>query len=80
MQAADITYGIETTAVALDDGDDDDDEGGGGGGEGLVKQESLSGNEELEKMVGVSDQRKAVSMDFQQDEANIAAFTVSGEC
>lgn len=76
MQAAGITHGIETTAAALVDGDDN----GEGGDEGLGKRESLTGNEELEKVVGASDQRKAVSMDFQQGEANIGAFTVSGEC
>lgn len=76
MQAADITCGTETTAAALVDGDDNDE----CGDEGLVERESLTGNEELEKMVGVSDQRTAVSMDFQQGEANIGAFTVSGEC
>lgn len=76
MQAADITCGIETSAAALVDGDDNDE----GGDEGLVEGESLTGNEELEKMVGVSDQRKAVGMDFQQGEADIGAFRVSGEC
>lgn len=75
MQAANITYGIETTAVALDDGDVDDE----GGGEGLVKQKCLTENEELEKMMGVSDQGKAASMEVQQDETDIGAFTVSGE-
>lgn len=75
MQAANITYGIETTTAALDDGDVDDE----GGGEGLVKQKCLTENEELEKMMGVSDQVKAASMQVQQEETDIGAVTVSGK-
>lgn len=75
MQAANISYGIETTAVALDDGDDDDE----GGGEGVVKQESLTENEELKTMMGIPDQVEAVIMEVQQDEADPGASTVSGE-
>lgn len=75
MQAANITYGIETTTAALDDGDVDDE----GGGEGLVKQKCLTENEELEKMMGVSDQVKAASMQVRQDETDIGAVTVSGK-
>ncbi|XP_027140027.1 A-kinase anchor protein 7 [Larimichthys crocea] len=63
MQAATISYGKETTAVALDDDEDEDDEGGGGGGE--VGQESRTEDSELKK----PGQVHTVSMDVQQHAA-----------
>lgn len=71
MQAANVSYGIKSTAVTLDD--DDDDEGGGEG-------EGLRENEELKKMMEVPDRVEAVIMEVQQDEADTGASTVSGQC
>lgn len=72
MQTANVSYGIKSTAVTLDD-DDDDDEGGGEG-------EGLRENEELRKMMEVPDRAEAVIMEVQQDEADPGASTVSGQC
>lgn len=73
MQAASISYGKETSAVALDDGDDDDDD------EGVVGQESRTENEGLKKTVVIPDQVQAVGMEVQQGETDTGASTVSGE-
>lgn len=62
MQAATISYGKETTAVALGDDEDEDDEGGGGG---EVGQESRTEDSELKK----PGQVHTVSMDVQQHAA-----------
>lgn len=72
MQTANVSYGIKSTAVTLDDGDDDDE--GGGEGEGLRE------NEELKKMMEDPDRVEAVIMEVQQDEADAGASTVSGQC
>ncbi|XP_070843593.1 A-kinase anchor protein 7-like isoform X2 [Chaetodon trifascialis] len=61
MQAASISHGKETAAVALDDDDDDDDEGAAG-------QESRTENEDLKRTVVIPDQVQAVRMEVQQDE------------
>lgn len=71
MQTANVSYGIKSTAVTLDD--DDDDEGGGEG-------EALRENEELTKMMEVPDRVEAVIMEVQQDVADTGASTVSGQC
>lgn len=75
MQAANISYGKGTTAVALDDGDDDDDEGGF---EAVVQQHSRTENEELRKTMVIPGHVHAVSMQVQLDET-AGASTVSGE-
>lgn len=54
MEAASISYGTETTAVAIDDGDEDD-------GKGVAEQWSLTKNGELKMVSG---------MEVQQEEAN----------
>lgn len=74
MQAANISYGKGTTAVALDDGDDDDDEGGF---EAVVQQHSRTENE-LGKAMVIPGHVHAVSMQVQLDET-AGASTVSGE-
>ncbi|XP_030260913.1 A-kinase anchor protein 7 isoform X2 [Sparus aurata] len=73
MQAANISYGKGTTAVALDDGDDDDDEGGF---EAVVQQHSRTENEELRKTMVIPGHVHAVSMQVQLDET-AGASTVS---
>lgn len=73
MQAASISYGKETTAVALGD-DEDDDEGGG-----EVGLESRTEYSELKKPVVIPGQARAVSMDVQQDEDDTGATAASGE-
>ncbi|XP_073348992.1 uncharacterized protein [Pagrus major] len=73
MQAASISYGKETTAVALDDGDDDDDEGGV---EVVVQQDSRTENKELRKTMVIPGHVHAVGMEVQPDET-AGASTVS---
>lgn len=75
MQAANISYGKETTAVALDDGDDDDDEGGF---KAVVQQHSRTEDEELRKAMVIPGHVHTVSMQVQLDETT-GASTVSGE-
>ena len=67
MHAASVSYGIETTAAALDDGDDE--EKGRGGGQVIDEQEHLKENEEL-KLLGTPYQEEAASVDVQQDGAD----------
>ncbi|XP_076612280.1 A kinase (PRKA) anchor protein 7 isoform X2 [Chaetodon auriga] len=63
MQAASISYGKETAAVALDDDDDDDDDD-----EGAAGQESRTENEDLKRTMVFPDQVQAIRMEVQQDE------------
>ncbi len=71
MQAASISYGKETAAVASDDDDDDE----GGGGEGVVGQESRTEGEGLRKTMMIPDQVHATGMKVQQDETDTRAST-----
>ncbi|XP_036942164.1 A-kinase anchor protein 7-like isoform X2 [Acanthopagrus latus] len=73
MQAANMSYGKETTAVALDDDGDDDDEGGF---EAVVQQHGRTENEELRKATVIPGHVHAVSMQVQLDET-AGASTVS---
>ncbi|XP_051264549.1 A-kinase anchor protein 7 isoform X2 [Dicentrarchus labrax] len=86
MQAANISYGKEATAVSLEEEEEDDDEDdeGGGGGKGVVGQESQTESEELKKKkkkktMMVSGPVQTVSMEVQQEETGVSTVSASSE-
>uniref|UniRef100_A0A3Q3ESR5 A-kinase anchor protein 7-like n=1 Tax=Labrus bergylta TaxID=56723 RepID=A0A3Q3ESR5_9LABR len=72
MQAANISYGKETTAVASDD--DEDDEGGGAG---VVAQERGRKDEKLMKAMLIPGQVDVVSMEVLQDKTDTGSWGLS---
>ncbi|XP_060908272.1 A-kinase anchor protein 7-like isoform X2 [Labrus mixtus] len=72
MQAASISYGKETTAVAS--GDDEDDEGGGAG---VVAQERGKKDEKLTKAILIPGRVDVVSMEVLQDKTDTGSWELS---